>query len=159
MAEHAHWLIKSEPASYSIDDLARDGQTSWDGVRNFQARNFMRDQMKAGDPVLFYHSSADPTGVAGIAKVVRAARPDLTALDPKDHHHDPRATREEPIWVAVEIGMVEKFPGVVTLATLKATPALKGMAVLQRGQRLSVQPVSAEHFEIVKGLGRKKSRQ
>jgi predicted RNA-binding protein with PUA-like domain len=97
--------------------------------------------------------------VAGIAKVVRAARPDLTALDPKDHHHDPRATREEPIWVAVEIGMVEKFPGVVTLATLKATPALKGMAVLQRGQRLSVQPVSAEHFEIVKGLGRKKSRQ
>src|SRR5690606_17593040 len=104
-----YWLMKSEPGSYSIDDLQRDTRTSWEGVRNYQARNFMRDDMRPGDGVLFYHSGANPPGVAGLAKIARAAYPDPTALDPDSHYYDPKATKEDPRWVMVDIEFVEKF--------------------------------------------------
>lgn len=149
----ACWLVKSEPDVYSIDDLARDGTTSWEGVRNYQARNFLR-QMRAGDAVLFYHSNASPPGVAGIARVVREARPDPTALDRRSEYFDPRATAADPRWSTVELGFVERFPEVVPLARLHGEPALEGMELLRRGSRLSVQPVTAPHFRRVVALGR-----
>jgi predicted RNA-binding protein with PUA-like domain len=152
-----HWLVKTEGGCYSIDDFKRDRRTSWSGVRNYQARNFMRDGMKVGDGVLFYHSGADSPGgpgVAGIAKVCKAAHADLTALDPADQHYDPKSTKAEPIWMMVDIEFVERFPEIVSLAKLKAEPKLKGMLVLARGQRLSVMPVDADHFEIVRKLGK-----
>jgi predicted RNA-binding protein with PUA-like domain len=147
MAERC-WLVKSEPGTYSIDDLEGDGETSWDGVRNFQARNLMRDGMEVGDPVLFYHSSADPPGVAGVAEVSQAAHPDLTALDPASPYHDPKATAEDPRWVMVAIRFVRKLPRLVPLEELKSDPALEGMLVTSRS-RLSVQPVEPRHFERV----------
>lgn len=149
-----HWLLKTEPDVYSIDDLARDKRTFWDGVRNYQARNTLRDDMKVGDLVLIYHSSCDPAGVAGIARVVREGYPDHTALDKKSDHYDPKATRDNPIWMMVDVEFVEKFAGVVTLATLKKTKGLEKMLVLQRGQRLSVMPVELAHFEIVRKLAK-----
>ena len=152
-----YWLMKSEPASYSIDALKRDGKTGWSGVRNYQARNFMRDGMKVGDLILFYHSSGDdknPTGVAGIAKVSKPAHADASALDKNDDHYDPKSTKEEPIWLMVEIAFVEKFAKTVTLETLRKTKGLEAMQLLKRGQRLSVQPVTKEEFEIVKGLAK-----
>src|SRR6185437_1538302 len=107
-----YWLVKSEPSCYSIDDLARDGKTMWDGVRNYQARNFMRDGMKKGDRVLFYHSNADPMGVVGVAEVCREAYPDFTAQDPSNDHFDPSSTADNPIWMMVDIAFVAKFPHV-----------------------------------------------
>lgn len=148
-----HWLIKTEPSSYSIDDLKRDGSTFWAGVRNYQARNLMRDRMKLGDLCLFYHSSAEPPGVAGLARICKAAYADRTALDPKDDHYDPKATRDEPIWVMVDVEFVEKFPNFVPLEALRATPALKDMLVLKRAQRLSVQPVEKAHFDLIRRMG------
>ena len=133
-----YWLMKSEPSAYSIDDLKRDGSTNWDGVRNFQARNFIRD-MKVGDKVLFYASSAEPSGVTGIAEVSRDARP-----EPKN-----------PTWSMVEIRFVEKFPEIVPLETLKKTRGLESMTVVKKGTRLSVQPVDKREFEIVTKLGKK----
>jgi predicted RNA-binding protein with PUA-like domain len=152
------WLMKSEPETYSIHDLERDGETGWDGVRNYQARNFMRDEMRIGDLVLFYHSNATPPGVAGVARVSRAAYPDHTAWDRKDPHYDPKSTEAKPIWMMVDVSFEEAFPEVVALDTLKAAPELDGMLVTRRGQRLSVQPVAAEHFRFVRKLGRKKKR-
>ncbi len=142
------WLMKSEPGSYSIDDLAREGETSWEGVRNYQARNFMRDDMRVGDRVLFYHSNADPTGVAGIAEVSKAAHADRTALEPSSHYYDPKATEQDPRWYMVRIRFVRKLPRVVPLAEMKADPALERMVVTGRS-RLSVQPVEAREFERV----------
>lgn len=150
--------MKSEPESYSIDDLAKDKRTSWDGVRNYQARNFMRDDMKVGDEVLIYHSSADPPGVAGLARVCKMAHPDLTALDPKDHHYDPKSTREEPIWTMVDVEFVEKFGTFVPLESLKSSKALDGLLVIKRGSRLSIQPVDKAHFDIIVKMGRKKAK-
>ena len=144
--------MKSEPDVYSIDDLARDGTTSWSGVRNYQARNFMRDDMKVGDLVLFYHSNAEPPGVAGIAKVVRTAHPDLTALDPRSPYHDLKATPENPIWQMVDVGFVAAFKRIVSLDELRADPALAGMLVIKRGMRLSVQPVDPAHFKRVESM-------
>lgn len=152
-----YWLMKSEPTSYSIDALKRDGKTGWSGVRNYQARNYMRDGMKVGDLILFYHSSGDdenPTGVAGIAKVSKPAHADLSALDKKDDHYDPKSTAAEPIWMMVEVAFVEKFARTVTLDTLRKTKGLEEMFVLRKGMRLSVQPVTAKEFEIVKGLAK-----
>lgn len=149
------WLMKTEPETYSIDDLARDGRTWWEGVRNHQARNFMRDAMRVGDPVLVYHSSAEPSGVAGLATVSAAAKPDLTALDPKDPHFDPKATKSEPIWAMVEIAFVERFAEVLPLASLRAEAALEGLALLARGQRLSIQPVSEAHFRTIVALAKR----
>ncbi|MES2644543.1 MAG: EVE domain-containing protein [Myxococcota bacterium] len=149
-----YWLMKSEPDVYSIDDLLRDSRTSWEGVRNYTARNWMRDDMKVGDRVLFYHSNAEPPGVAGIAEVVRAGYPDPHALDPASHYYDPGAKPDVPRWVSVDLGFVERFPAVVPLAALKAEPALDGMEVTKRGSRLSVHPVDAAHFERVVAMGR-----
>ena len=137
-----YWLMKSEPSSYSIDDLQRDGTTSWNGVRNFQARNFMRDEMKAGDKVLFYASSAEPSGVTGLAEVSREGYP-----EPKDKD-----------WSMVDIRFVEKFPGIVPLETLKKTRGLENMMVTRKGARLSIQPVTRAEFDIVVKLGRARSR-
>ena len=147
-----YWLIKSEPDVYSIHDLERDGHTHWEGVRNYQARNFMRDAMNIGDEVLFYHSNADPTGVAGLARVARAAYPDRSALDPQSHYFDPKATEADPRWVMVDVEFVEAFPQVVPLSTLRDTPALAAMPLLNRS-RLSVQPVTEHEFEVIRGLG------
>lgn len=148
------WLVKTEPGSYSIDDLAKDRRTRWDGVRNYQARNTMRDLMKVGDSVLVYHSNAEPPGVAGLARVSAPAVGDATALDPKDEHFDPKSTKAEPIWVAVEIAFVERFARLLPLDELRATKGLERMALLQRGQRLSVQPVSDAEFAIVAALAK-----
>jgi len=150
-----YWLMKSEPNTYSIDDLARDGRTHWDGVRNYQARNFMRDQMKVGDEVLFYHSNAEPPGVVGIARVVREGYPDHTARDPKSKYFDPKASDEDPRWFMVDVEFVEKFGEIVPLDTLKATPGLENMLVTKKS-RLSVQPVTESEFEIVRRLGRRR---
>lgn len=150
----AFWLLKSEPGSYSIDDLARDGRTLWEGIRNYQARNLLRDDVGAGDRVLFYHSSADPPGVAGLARISSAGHPDRTALDPASPYHDPRATEEDPRWYAVEVEFVERFPEIVPLSALRQEPGLEEMPVINRS-RLSVQPVTAEQFEIVREMARR----
>lgn len=154
----SHWLMKSEPDTYSIDDLARDGTTCWEGVRNYRARNFLRDEMKVGDLVLFYHSNADPKGVAGIAKVSRRGYPDRYQFDRRSKYHDAKSDPENPRWFMVDVDFVEKFPRVVELSTLKETPGLEGMMVTQRGARLSVQPVEKEHFDLVRRMGRRKKR-
>jgi predicted RNA-binding protein with PUA-like domain len=143
-----YWLMKSEPETFSIDHLAAKGREHWDGVRNYQARNNMRE-MREGDLAFFYHSSADPTGVAGISRVAREAYPDHTAWDPTSKYFDARSPESKPLWFMVDVEFVEKFPRVVTLAELKATPDLESMAVTQRGSRLSVQPVTEAEWEIV----------
>jgi predicted RNA-binding protein with PUA-like domain len=148
------WLMKSEPSVFSIDDLARVGTTHWEGVRNYQARNSMRDDMKVGDLVIFYHSNAEPTGAAGVARVSREAYPDPDGWDPESPYFDPKASPENPRWVLVDLSFVERFPAVVSLVTLKATPALEGMMVTKKGMRLSVQPVEVAHFDEVVRMGR-----
>jgi predicted RNA-binding protein with PUA-like domain len=147
--------VKSEPGTFSFDDLlARPKKTThWDGVRNFQARNTLRDLMKKGDLVFFYHSSADPTAVVGVAEVVKEGYPDGSALDPKDSHYDPKSTPENPIWFMVDLRAVEAFKTPVTLAELRETKGLEKMVLLQRGSRLSVQPVTAKEWEIIHKLG------
>jgi predicted RNA-binding protein with PUA-like domain len=147
--------VKSEPGTFSFDDLlARPKKTThWDGVRNFQARNTLRDLMKKGDLVFFYHSSADPTAVVGVAEVVKEGYPDGSALDPKDSHYDPKSTPENPIWYMVDLRAVEAFKKPVTLAELRETKGLEKMVLLQRGSRLSVQPVTAKEWEIIHMLG------
>lgn len=145
--------MKSEPEVFSIDDLARDGSTSWEGVRNYTARNFMRDGMQLGDLVLYYHSNAEPSGVAGLAKVSRLAYPDPTQFDPKSEYHDPGASQAEPRWLMVDVAFVERFPTLVALEAIKAEPALAKMLVVQKGQRLSVQPVDEAHFARVVAMG------
>lgn len=150
-----YWLMKTEPESYSIDDLERDTTTCWDGVRNYQARNYMRDDMKPGDGVLFYHSNASPPGIAGIAEVVREAYPDHTQFDPKDSHFDPKSDPDNPRWVMVDLKFVRKFAERIPLPELKATPGLEEMIVTQRGSRLSVQPVQPDEWKIVTKLRKK----
>ena len=151
-----YWLMKSEPDEFSIDDLVKAPKqsTSWFGVRNYQARNFMRDHMKVGDLVLYYHSNAESMGIAGVAEVVREAYPDHTALDPADPHYDEKSDPAAPTWMMVDLRAVERLPHFVTLDDLRTAPGLADMFVLQRGNRLSVTPVSAEEFEIVLRLGR-----
>lgn len=151
------WLMKSEPDVFSIDDLARDRRTTWEGVRNYQARNFMRDEMKVGDLVLYYHSNAEPSGVAGIARVAREAYPDPTQFDPKSDYYDEGSKKTDPRWLMVDVEFVEKLPEVVSLDRMKSDPALEGMLVIRKGQRLSVQPVERKHFARVLELGRAKT--
>jgi predicted RNA-binding protein with PUA-like domain len=146
------WIIKSEADCYSIDDFKKDKKASWSGVRNYQARNFMKN-MRSGDLALFYHSSSDPTAVVGIAKVVKEAYPDSTALDKKDEHFDPKSTKEKPIWEMVDFGFVKKFKNPVTLTQIKFNPKLKGIILAQQGSRLSIQPVSETHFKIIEKMG------
>ena len=147
---HRYWLMKSEPSAFSIQDLRRirNRTTSWDGVRNFQARNFMR-AMKSGDRVLFYHSNADQPAVAGIAEVLKEAYPDDTAFDPKDIHYDPKSTPARPLWDVVDIKLVRIFPVPIPLDRLREVPKLKRMELLRKGSRLSVQPVRPEEWAVV----------
>jgi len=149
-----HWLIKSEPDVFSIGDLARAKRqtTHWEGVRNYQARNFLR-AMQPGDRALYYHSNATPSAVAGIVAVVRAAYPDPTAWDPQSDYHDPRATPENPVWSMVDVKLVEVFPREVPLEELRTVRSLAGMELLRRGSRLSVQPVTAAQFRTIRTLG------
>lgn len=135
-----HWLMKCEPSAYAIEDLARDGSTKWEGVRNYQARNFMRDEMKVGDKVLFYASNADPSGVTGLAAISKAGYPDP----------------EDETWTLVEIKYVQTFKNIVPLETLKNTPGLEEMMVTKKGSRLSIQPVTKSEYDIVVKLGKKK---
>lgn len=148
-----HWLVKSEPDAYAVDDLERDGSTHWDGIRNYQARNLMRDEMRVGDRVLFYHSNTTPPGVAGVARVVREGYPDFTAWDPRDKHFDPKTDPENPTWMMVDIAFEARLPRFVPLPELRENPRLEGMPLLRRGQRLSVQPVEEEHFDEVLRMG------
>lgn len=146
----AHFLLKSEPNCFSIDDLARDGQTSWTGVRNYQARNILRDDMRVGDICFFYHSNAcDENGIVGLMRVASKALPDMTALDIDDEHYDPKSTLENPIWITRMMEFVEKFPTPVKLSDLKNEPHLSGMEVTRKGSRLSVTKVSEEHFDFI----------
>ena len=150
----AYWLFKSEPNTYSYDDLVRDGVAEWDGVRNFQARNFLRDEIKEGDGVLFYYSNAKPLVIVGTAVVTRSGYPDSTAWDPDSDHPDPKSTPDKPLWYMVDIQADERFPEPLTVARMREEPGLAGMLVLKRGMRLSVQPVTAEEWELVVKLGR-----
>jgi len=150
-----YWLMKSEPDAFSFDDLknAPNATTFWDGVRNYQARNFMRDDMKIGDLVLYYHSNCEEPGVVGLAEVVKESYPDFSAFDPESHYFDPKSSRDHPRWFMVDIKWKEAFKRKVTLHEMKRTQELEGMRVVQRGQRLSVQPVEKAHFNKVVELG------
>lgn len=147
--------MKSEPDVYGIDDLKRDGQEPWDGIRNYQARNFLRDKMKKGDKTLFYHSNATPPGVVGIMEVVSDAEPDALAFEPDSKYFDPKSDPENPRWIQRRMGFVEKFPRMVPLKELKEDEDLEEMLVIKRGQRLSVQPVDKKHFDHICKLARK----
>jgi len=146
-----YWLLKSEPSCYSIDDFSQDKKTLWTGVRNYQARNFLKS-MQIGDLVFFYHSSADPTAIVGVGKITGLAKADLTAFDKKDDHFDPKSTKENPIWYSPEVSFIKKFKNPITLSALKRESALEGMVLLQTGSRLSVQPVSEKQFNFILDL-------
>jgi predicted RNA-binding protein with PUA-like domain len=143
-----YWLIKSEPTTYGIEHMARDKKTSWSGVRNYQARNFMRDQMKVGDRAFFYHSACDEPGIVGIVEVSAAAHPDETQFDKKSHYYDAASTREEPRWVNVGFKLVKKTP-LVSLAELKKHEKLANMRILQKGNRLSITPIDPDEWEYI----------
>lgn len=146
-----YWLIKSEPESFSITDLekSKNKTTCWDGVRNYQARNYMRDEMKIGDAVLFYHSSTDSPAVVGVCQVVKEGYPDPTAFDPKDKHYDPKSKKENPAWMMVDIKLVKRFSKPVTLSNIKVNKKLWNMKLVQPGNRLSVMPVEKEEYEEI----------
>jgi predicted RNA-binding protein with PUA-like domain len=147
--------MKSEPDAYSIKDLEQDGQTFWDGVRNYQARNFLRDQIKVGDEVLFYHSNATPPGVVGLARVVREGYPDHTAFEPDDPHYDPKSDPTNPRWFMVDVEFVEAFDELIPLSALKEAEGLEEM-VLNKRSRLSVQPVTPHEFRVVVSMSKRK---
>jgi predicted RNA-binding protein with PUA-like domain len=156
MNKKHYWLMKTEPSVFSIDDLKANSFSEWEGVRNFQARNFMRDGMKVGDLALFYHSNANPSGVAGICRIVEENHPDYTAWDTKSPYFDPKASPENPIWAMVKVEFVEKFPHFIPLAELKNYPQLKGLKILEKGSRLSITTVDKSHFEFISALGNTK---
>ncbi len=145
-----YWLLKSEPAAYSIDDLARDGRTPWDGVRNYQARNFMRDEMKVGDVIFFYHSNIKEPGIVGEGAVCSTPYPDETAFDAQDPHYDPKSSRESPRWYLVDICFKKKYACGLSLAQIRSVNNLCDMRVAQKGSRLSVTPVSKEHALVIR---------
>lgn len=149
-----YWLMKSEPGEFSIDDLMNmPGQTEhWDGVRNYQARNMMRDAMKTGDRVFFYHSNCKEPGIVGIMEVVRESYPDFTAFDPDDKHFDPKSDPDKPRWFMVDVRFVEKFPRTITLKELKQRPELEQLALVRRGNHLSIMPVTEEQWRFILGL-------
>lgn len=151
-----YWLMKSEPDCFSIDDLKRKKIDMWDGTRNYQVRNMMRDDMRVGDMALFYHSNAGTeTGVVGEMKIVKNAYPDPTQFDPKSDHPDPKSDPENPRWLCVDVRFLTKFTRTVTLSEMKIDPKLEGMTVLQKGNRLSVMPITKKHYEYVVKLGTK----
>ncbi len=149
--EKKFWLMKSEPSVFSYDDLRKepDETAMWDGVRNYQARNLLRDEIKKGDQVLFYHSNEKPIGVVGVCTVVKEGYPDPTQFDPKAKYHDPKSDRDNPRWFVVDVKAKKKLKRVVTLDEIKGTGSLSNMKLVQKGQRLSVQPVTAEEFETI----------
>ena len=147
-----YWLMKSEPHVYPFSQLVEDGSTHWDGVRNYQARNMMRDDLKLGDMVLFYHSNTKPPHVAGIARVSREGYPDHTSWDPESKYYDEKSSPENPRWIMVDIEAVQEIEK-VSLVDIKANPALEGMPLVQKGQRLSVQPVSKEQYDEICRMG------
>jgi len=154
MTDRRFWLFKSEPSSFSLQDLKNrpDATEKWDGVRNYQARNFLRDEVRSGDRVFFYHSNIAQPAIVGIAEVVRSGYPDWTALDPESDHFDPTCSPGNPVWYMVDVRFVAELPRPVTLAELKGVPALAGMALMNRS-RLSVQPVTNEAGALILELG------
>ncbi len=149
-----YWLVKTEPEEFSIDDLekSKNKTTFWDCVRNYQARNYLRDEMKKGDLVLFYHSNADPLAVTGFCEIVKEGYPDHTQFDPDNKHYDPKADPNNPTWFMVDIKLVKKFKTPVTLDAIKSNPKLNDMKLIQRGNRLSVMPVTKAEFEEIIAL-------
>lgn len=156
--EPRYWLLKSEPSVFSIEDLqsAPKKTTCWDGVRNYQARNTLRDDMKNGDLAFFYHSNADPPAIVGVAKIVKEGYPDHTAFDESNDHYDPKSKRDAPTWFMVDVQHVETFKHPLGLDDLRNVKGLEDMVLLQKGSRLSVQPVTKKQFDIVMGLAKKK---
>ncbi|MEM1263026.1 MAG: EVE domain-containing protein [Pseudomonadota bacterium] len=147
-----YWLMKSEPDAYSIDDLKRDRVEPWDGIRNYQARNFMRDDMKKGDLAFFYHSNCAEPGIVGLMKVASKPYTDPTQFDPQEKYYDPKSSADKPRWELVEMRFVRKFRRTITLKELKADAALEGMTLLRKGNRLSIMPIDQEHWDHILGL-------
>lgn len=154
MGSKLYWLIKSEPDVYGLEQLKNDGRTGWSGVRNYQARNFMRDSMKMGDGVLYYHSNAKPTAIMGIAEVCREGYPDPTQFDSKSEYFDPKSKPGSPTWIMIDVKFVEEFKRPVTLFELKTKKGLEKMMLTQKGSRLSVQPVAPAEWEIICSMPR-----
>ena len=150
-----YWLMKSEPDVFSIDDLAKSKNqtTYWDGVRNYQARNFIRDEMKIGDKVIFYHSNSKPPAAVGICEIVKEAYPDFTAFDPESPHYDPKSKKDNPAWMMVDVKLVMKFKNFVSIDIMRQNKKLKKMQLLQRGNRLSVMPITKEEFDEIVKMG------
>ena len=148
----AYWLMKSEPDAYSIDDLERDGREMWDGIRNYQARNMMRDDMRIGDEVIFYHSACKEPAAVGIMKIASRPYSDPTQFDPESKYYDPKSNEDEPRWQLVDVEFVRKFSRPLTLKELRTEPGLDGMILLRRGNRLSVMPVEKQHWDLLLGL-------
>jgi len=156
--QNKYWLVKSEPEAFSLDDLkkSKNQTTCWDGVRNYQARNYLRDEMKKGDLVLFYHSGSNALAVMGTCEVVKEGYPDYTQFDPENDHYDPKADHKNPTWIMVDIQFVKEFKTPVTLVAIKSNPKLKNMKLIARGNRLSVMPVTKEEFDEIEKMGNKK---
>ncbi len=142
----AYWLMKSEPDAYSIDDLERDGREPWDGIRNYQARNTMRDEMKIGDEIFFYHSNCKEPGIVGIMEVASEPYPDPTQFDPQSKYYDPKSTEEDPRWCLVDVAFVRKLKRTITLAEIRETPGLDGLILTRKGNRLSIMPIEQKHW-------------
>lgn len=147
-----YWLMKSEPAVYSLDDLERDGTECWDGVRNYQARNFMRDRMRVGERGFFYHSNTKEPGIVGIVEIAREAYPDHTAFDPEDPHYDPKSDPDNPRWFMVDVRFVRKLDRTITLTELKQHPELGDLPLVRKGNRLSVMPIEDHHWDFILSL-------
>ena len=147
-----YWLMKSEPDVFGIDDLERVGREPWDGIRNYQARNFMRDRMQVGDKAFFYHSNAEPIGIAGIMRIASEPYPDPTAFDPEAKYYDPKSDPDKPRWQLIDVEFERKLKRVITLAELRTHPELEEMGLLRKGNRLSIMPVAPEHWEFILGL-------
>ncbi len=148
----AYWLMKSEPDAYGIDDLKRDRREPWDGIRNYQARNMMRDDMKIGDTVFFYHSNCKEVGVVGVMKVASKPYPDPTQFDPESNYCDPKSNPDDPRWCLVDVAYVKKLKRTISLAEIKAHPGLDEMILVRKGNRLSIMPVSEEHWNLILGM-------
>lgn len=150
-----YWLLKSEPSTYSIDDLMKKPKQtdSWEGVRNFQARNFLRDKMKKGDKAFFYHSSCKTPGIVGMVEIVKEGYVDNTAFTPSSQYYDPKSTQDNPKWFTVAVKFIKKFEQEIPLTLLRSNPHLKDLILLRKGNRLSVMPVSKQHFEIIERMG------
>jgi predicted RNA-binding protein with PUA-like domain len=147
-----YWLMKSEPSEFSIDDLERKGREPWDGVRNYQARTMLRDEMSVGDLAFFYHSNCPQPGISGIMQVIKAGYPDSTAFDPTDPHYDPKSQVALPRWYRVDVGFVTKFSHCLSLSQLKTYPELAQLPLVKRGNRLSVMPVTTEQWHFILAL-------